>query len=235
LGSTRDRYEPLARLSRGALAGIPLRGTRSGPLLHRERRFVSAVNTARNPSRWLTQALASPLGRWVLLEPSMSRIGIGASELAPAGEMAVVTTYAFFGSNDHRAEEDAVIAELDRQRRAHGVAPAKRRPSDSAMQRALRDVNTNALTSMAGLHNVMQAVVSPGREVSGYVLETTDVHLLKFDPMFLDSSTLELEVGVTHYRAPGAAWGQYAILFVVTDHGAPTHLAERHSRRRGAL
>lgn len=220
-----------ATITLGLLAGWDVHGglIRDGGF------FESAVNTSRNPSRWLTQALASPLGRWVLLEPSMSRIGIGASELTPAGEMAIVTTYSFFGSNDHHAEEDAVLAELDRQRRAHGVQPVKRRQNDAAMQHALRDVNTNAVTSLTGLHNVMQAAVSPGRSVSGYLLETTDVKLLKFDPMFLDASTLEVEVGVTHYRAPGAAWGQYAILFVVTNHGARTSTAKRTNGKRGAL
>jgi len=215
----------------GLLAGWDVNGLiRDGGI------FVSSVNTSRNPSRWLTQALSSPLGRWVLLEPSMSRIGIGASELTPAGEMAVVTTYSFFETTDHAAEEAAVLAELDRQRRAHGVSPARRLPNDGSMQKALGEINTNRITSSAALDSVIhETVAARNHAASGYLTETTDVTQLRFDPLLLESSTLDLELGVTHYRAPGAAWGQYVVLFVVVDHGATTRMAKQPVRRRSAF
>ncbi len=189
--------------------------------------FCSSVNSVRNPSRWLTQALNSPLGRWVLLEPKMSRIGIGASELTPSGEMALVTTYSFFDSTDHAADEATVIAELDRQRAAHRLGPVHRVNSDAAMQKALRQINLNAITSDEALHTVMQeTVATTNRGVSGSLVETTDVRQMKFEAMYLSASTLDIEVGVTHYRAPGAAWGQFAVLFIVTNHGAQTQEAK---------
>jgi len=210
----------------GLLAGWDVHGLiRDGGI------FCSSVNSVRNPSRWLTQALNSPLGRWVLLEPSMSRIGVGASELTPAGEMALVTTYSFFETNDHAADEATVIAELDRERQARGLSPVHRVASDSAMQKALRQINTNATTSSEALDNVMKETVALRNQgVSGYLVETTDVRQMKFDPSYLTASTLDLEVGVTHYRAPGAAWGQYAVLFVVVNHGAQTREAKRVSK-----
>jgi hypothetical protein len=55
---------------------------------------------------------------------------------------------------------------------------------------------------------------------------------MHFDPVLLTSSTLEVEVGVTHYRAPGAAWGQYVVLFVVLDHGAPAKMAKLTPKSR---
>lgn len=215
----------------GLLAGWDVHGLiRDGGI------FVSSVNTSRNPSRWLTQALSSPLGRWVLLEPSMSRIGIGASELKPAGEMAVVTTYSFFETTDHSAEEAAVLAELDRQRRAHGVSPVRRVPNDGSLQKALSEINANRVTSSVALDNVLhETVAARSHAASGYLIETTDVKQLRFDPLLLESSTLDLELGVTHYRAPGAAWGQYVVLFVVVDHGATTRMAKSPARRRGAF
>jgi hypothetical protein len=211
----------------GLLAGWDVAGLiRDGGI------FVSSVNTARNPSRWLTQALASPLGRWVLLEPTMSRIGIGASELSPAGEMAVVTTYAFFDDVDHRADEATVLDELDRERRAHDVAPVRRVPNDSAMQRALREINSGAESSSDALNGVMhETVAARSRGVSAFLVETSSPKYMHFDPLLLTSSTLEVEVGVTHYRAPGAAWGQYVVLFVVLDHGAPTKTAKVRVRQ----
>lgn len=215
--------QQMSTIALGLLAGWDVKGLiRDGGI------FCRWVNTSRNPSRWLTQALDTPLGRWVLLEPGMSRIGIGASELQPSGEMAVVTTYAFFESANHQGDEETVLAELDRQRQAHGVAPAHRVTSDSALQKALRHVQDNTASSMGALNDVVQqASFTLQKDVGGYVVETSDVKLMKFDPMLLTASTLDLELGVTHYRAPGAAWGQYVVLFVVVGHGAPTREAKR--------
>ncbi len=54
----------------GLLAGWDVHGglIQSGGI------FASRVNSVRNPSRWLTQTLESPLGRSVLLEPRTTRI-----------------------------------------------------------------------------------------------------------------------------------------------------------------
>jgi hypothetical protein len=41
----------------------------------------------------------------------------------------------------------------------------------------------------------------------------------------LDARAAEVEVGVTHHKLPGGAWGQYAVLFVVFENGAPVMTA----------
>lgn len=214
----------LSTISLGLLAGWDVKGglIRNGGV------FSRTINTARNPSRWLTQALSSPLGRWVLLEPGMSRIAIGATELSPAGEMAFVSTYAFFEQADHQADEQAVLLELDRLRKARGAAPLRRIVGDAAMSQALQQVASGKANSTDALHEALaQDAQAMGSDVNGYVVETNDVKLMKWDPMLLESSTLDVEVGVTHYRAPGAAWGQYVVLFVVLNHGKPVREATR--------
>lgn len=209
--------QQLGTITLGLLAGWDVKGMiRNGGV------FVRSTNTARNPSRWLTQALSTPLGRWVLLEPSMSRIGIGSTELAPSGELALVTTYAFFDQPNHDADELAVLVELDRLRKAHGAAPLRRVVGDAALTQALEQVAANQRSSTDALNNVLQqAAETTGSSVRGYIVETTDVKLMKWDPLLVESSTLDVEVGVTHYRAPGAAWGQYVVMFVIVNHGNP--------------
>jgi hypothetical protein len=218
--------QQLNTITLGLLAGWDVRGglIRNGGV------FSRTVNTARNPSRWLTQALSSPLGRWVLLEPNMSRIGIGSTQLEPAGEMALVTTYAFFGKENHDADEVTVLTELNRLRKTRGVAPLRRVESDSNMKQALAQVSTNSLGSMKALQGLLQQTVEyTGSGVQGFVVETNDVKLMKWDPVLTDSSTLDVEVGVTHYRAPGAAWGQYVVYFVVLGHGQPVREARSNA------
>ena len=100
------------------------------------------------------------------------------------------------------------------------------------MQSALRDVSNNAITSATALDQVMS---DHGNRAAGYVVETTDIKQLHFDPVLVESSTLEVEIGVTHYRAPGAAWGQFVVLFLITEHGARTRMAEHRAHARAAL
>ncbi len=214
-------------ISLGLLAGWDVGGMiRDGGI------YCSASSASRDPSRWLSQALANPVGRWVLFEPSMSHIGVGATELSPGGEVAVVTTYAFFDNVDHHSDEQTVLAELNRHRAAHGTAPARLIASTSSLLNALEFVHQNKANSIGALNGVIQQTAGQtNHETSGFVVETTDPKLLKFDSVLLDSATLDVEIGVTHYRAPGAAWGQYAILFVILDHGAQTKLAKHTSNR----
>jgi predicted PilT family ATPase len=107
------------------------------------------------------------------------------------------------------------------------VAPAVRTASDGSIQKALRQINQQAESTLVAMDNVIQETAQArAHETFGYTVETTDVKQLKFDSILTQSSSLNVEVGVTHYRAPGAAWGQYVVLFVVLDHGAPTREAK---------
>jgi hypothetical protein len=197
----------------GALAGWDVSGMiRDGGI------FFGSVNGSRNPSRWLTYALESPLGRLVLLSPDMSRTGIGVTSLDPNGVGALITTYAFFGNQDHGADEVAVLQELARQRALRGLPAPRRARSEGSLLRALERVSKNEQNSMDALRTTIQDVVSSsGRPVRGYVMETTDLRSLKFDPSLLANGALNLQLGITHYRAPGGAWGQYCLFFVILD------------------
>jgi hypothetical protein len=214
----------------GLLAGWDVNGViKNGGI------YTGTVNSSRNPSRWLTRTLDSPLGRFVLLDPSMAHIGIGAIPLSPTGMMAIVTTYAFYDSVDHQKEELAVFNELNRQRRAHGVPDAQRVESAPGLQKALAQINHNTTSSLDGLNYAMTEIShTVHSSINGYIMETTDVSRLHFDDSLLTAASLELQVGVTHYRVPGAAWGQYAILFVILNKGAKTSEARDRTPRAGA-
>jgi hypothetical protein len=194
--------------------------------------FSGVVTSSRNPSRWLTYSLESPLGRWVLLDPGMSRIAVGVGALAPSGAMALVTTYAFFENNDHRSDETAVFEELARVRKARGLGPARRMASEPAIQTALAKISINAETSGDALKEALDRLVNERqRSVAGWVIETNDLKQLEFGDSLLGAGSPEIEVGVTHYKAPGGAWGQYAVLFAVFDDGTPTRTARGKAPR----
>ena len=55
---------------------------------------------------------------------------------------------------------------------------------------------------------------SGSRALKGYVVEATSVDVVDLPPKFLSQPNLALEIAVTHYKPPGAAWAQLVILVI---------------------
>ncbi len=215
-GSPEGDAERSNTVALGLLAGWKVGGTiRDGGI------YGGMIAGSRNPSRWLSYALESSVGRWVLLDPNKSRVAIGSGQLSPSGAMAVVTTYAFFDPAKQPEEEDAVFAPLAKLRAARGLPAPRRVVRSQSMTVALRAIATNSKTSGAALHDALNFVAhEQQRGVSGWVVETNDLEYFPNAPALLAPGDLEVEVGVTHYKAPGGAWGQYAVLFVILGQSA---------------
>ena len=217
----------------GLLAGWDVAGTiRNGGF------YSQLAAASRSPGRWLNTALASPLGRWSLLDKDMARVAIGTGMVAPAGVMALVTTYSFFESSDHRSDEDDVFARLVRARKDHGAPPPMRVPSDATLDGALSKITINASTTGAALEEVMEHIANDEhRAVRGWYVETSDLKQIPFAGDLLVKRPIEVQIGVTHHRAPGGAWGQYAVIIAIVG-TPPADSKEAHlldvRRPRGA-
>jgi hypothetical protein len=173
------------------------------------------VPTTRNPARFLGQLLEDPTGRWVLFERDAQSVAIGARVLKPSGLVAMVSTYAFFGSLDHRADEKAVFEQLS-QVRVQNDLPAPIRIPASEVQKAVAQVATGTATTEEALNEAMEGLSGRAqRGVTGYVMETNDLGYVTFPDVFLQPGPLEVAIGITHYKPPGAAWAQYVLLFAV--------------------
>jgi hypothetical protein len=212
----RGNTQEVDTMALGLLAGWDVGGTiRTGG-------FYSQIAAAsRSPGRWLTNALASPLGRWSLLDKDMTRVAIGTGMVGPAGVMALVTTYAFFESSDHRQDEDEVFDRLARARKDRGAPPPKRAASDATLNRALSKISINAATSATALDEVMRHIAyDERRSVRGWYVETSDLKQLPFTDELLARGPLEVQIGVTHHKVPGGAWGQYAVIIAIMGNPA---------------
>lgn len=197
----------------GLLAGWDVSGMiRDGSI------YSGLVSSSRSPAVWLSQALESPVGRWVLFEPSMTRVAIGASALAPRGLMALVTTYSFFETSRHDKDQDLVFQELTKARKARKSLSPRRFQGGAAMEQALAKIASNTLTSDKALGEALEGISQrEQRSVSGVVMETNDLRRLHFTPELLRHGGLDVAIGVTHYKAKGGAWGQFAVLFVIRE------------------
>jgi hypothetical protein len=198
----------------GLLAGWDVQGTiRNGNL------FAALLSgDGADANAWLDYALEMPMGRFTMLDANARQIAIGVAR--PGGIGAVVTTYEFFGSNDHRDDVAHVVDRLARIRAARGLPQPVVIPGmkDLGQQAAL--VNAGQKDAADALDAALVAERDRShRSVRGWVIATNDLESLPFPPEVLAAGPVSVGVEVTHYREPGAAWGQYVVFLVAQDNG----------------
>lgn len=217
--------ELVDRIGLGVLAGWDVGGViRDGGM------YWGSVTSTRSPSRFLSYALESPSARYILLDPKMTRIAVGASALPPSGAMALLTTYSLFQGKDHSADEDALFEELTKRRRAKNHSAPRRVAREVALDTALARVTTHAETTDEAMQEAMARVVATEqRGVGGWVVETADLRQIPWSNAMLTAEPLEVEIGVTHYKAPGGAWGQYVVIMLSRQPAKVSTASRAHS------
>ncbi len=215
----------------GLLAGWDVNGMiRDGGI------YSGFLTSTRDAGKWLGYALDRPVGRWVLLEPHMSRVAIGGHVGKPSGLMALITTYSFFGSGNQSEDRDQVVRALMKTRAARKLPTANILPPGPSLEAALASIASGEATSGDALEDALESIVqNQGRSVSGWVVETNDLRHIPFQDSLLQPSAVDIMVGVTHYKPEGGAWGQYAVLFVTFGDGgaSPRHMASRKAPNTG--
>ena len=199
-------------IERGLLAGWNVRGT------IRNAAFCAlSSETALSPERLLADGLRSPLTRGALLGTVVERVAIGVGSATTRGRSALITTYGLFGSPEHEADEQAVYARLTELQRANGFAPSERIGSDPALKDALSRVAARTQSSEQALEYAITSIgADVGTRVFGTVLESSDLRHLTLPERFVRRSG-PIELGITHYRARGAAWGQYVLMLIALE------------------
>jgi hypothetical protein len=196
----------------GLLAGWQVAGT------IRDGTFYSAiVPHARDAGRWVDSALALPLGRQALMGADIDEVALGAAMFDdPKALGAVACGYRFHRSNDHTADVQHLFERIATARQRMNLPPLVRlKGMDAVLRRELARVQEGARTPVTALHaSLEQATNLAGAPTRGIVVETTSLDALEIPPQVLAQPRLELEIGVTHYKPPGAAWAQLVIVVV---------------------
>jgi hypothetical protein len=210
-----DRGPQADRVALGLLAGWQMEGLIRDGLF-----FARLAPRVRDAGQWLTQALIAPMGRATLLARDIDAISLGSVFLSqPDGLGAVVTGYRLYHGDDHSADVRQLYARLLAGRRRLGLKmPARLGGMDGVMRLALQRVQAGTSGSSQALQTVLdQGVTRFGAGMRGYVMETTSLDALQIPDEIISLPNLYFEIGVGHYRAPGAAWGQMVILVVFAD------------------
>ncbi len=203
----------------GLLAGWQIEG------LIRDGLFTSSVAPhTHDAAQWLDDALTSPVGRAALLAPEIEAVSLGTVLLSqPQGLGAVVTGYRLYHSDDHSEDVRRLYARLMTARRRLGLGmPLRLNGIDGVMKAELARLQSGQWRSQDALQASLDAAVRHfGASMRGYVIETTSLDAFEIPEELVRRKDLYFEIGVGHYRAPGAAWGQMVILVVFADTGAP--------------
>ena len=203
------------RAAIGLMAGWDVKG-----LIRNGHFFLSVVGTS-DATAWLDFALERPIGRSSLLDPSMRVVAVGPAIPQGGGALgAAVTAYAMFESEDHSADATRFFQRIAAARTARGLPPPARVQGLGEMDAELARVATAGEAPMDALQATMQvAVARTGQGVHGYTLETNDLDQVEVPGALMTQGPLRMMLGVTHHRAPGAAWGQYVVMIVILGGG----------------
>jgi hypothetical protein len=206
----------MSTIALGLMAGWQVGGT------IRDGTFVSILAPhTHDAGRWLDTALMLPLGRHALLARDIEEVALGAALFtAPDGIGAVACGYRFQHGDDHAADVDGVMSRIARARQqlnlsapvhlGSGVVPLLQRELAYVArgEQAPIDALRESLRGTARLHS---------GSTRGIVFEATALDALEIPQEILRKPRLYVEVGVTHYKPPGAAWSQLVIVIVYLD------------------
>lgn len=207
------------QIALGLMAGWDVRGTiRSGDF------YSNQLSGSLDPKRWLGFMLDQPSARRVLLDPQARSIAIGA-DVQPGAQSigALISTYAFYDSDNHRADIERFLSNLNQHRIDLGLPPVKvtSAPEVAAAVRSVKQHHDPESALQTALEQVVNRVE---RDVEGYYIEATDLAHVTFPEALLRPS-VTLAISAAHHRYPDAAWGTLTLLVVLLESRGPQRTA----------
>jgi hypothetical protein len=86
---------------------------------------------------------------------------------------------------------------------------------DAVLRHQLDRVQKGEATPRSALQTSLNEATTRHRvSVQGLLVEATSLDALEIPAEALSQTNLQLEIGVTHYKPPGAAWAQLVIVVV---------------------
>jgi hypothetical protein len=207
------------QIALGLMAGWEVRGTiRTGDF------YSNQLSGSLDPKRWLGFMLDQPSARRVLLDPQARSIAIGA-DVRPGAQSigALISTYTFYDSDDHRADIERFLSNLNQHRLDLGL-PAVKVTSAPEVAIAVRGVKQHHDPEGALQTALEQVVNREQRDVEGYYIEANDLAHVTFPEALLRPS-VTLAISAAHHRYPDAAWGTLTLLVVLLESSGPQHTA----------
>jgi hypothetical protein len=181
--------------------------------------FTTAIVPQTNDvGRLLSEMLNHPGGRSVLLASDADQIAVGAlvdTDAASPAIAAVVGTYALFSESAHAAVADRVYKKFQDDRAARGHRAAGRLDAiESLSAEAASSVQAGAVP-MEVLEELLEVSAEVlQRPVIGWIAEASDLADFEFPDDFLNRTSVDVAISVSHRQPEGEPWGRYVLLLI---------------------
>ena len=201
------------------MAGWQVQGTiRDGTF------FSVMVPRTHDAGRWVDMALSLPLGRRTLLARDIDEVALGPALFgSPDAIGGVACGYRFHHGDDHSADAAAVYRRVSEARARLGLPPPARLGGAAPfIGRELARVRQGLEPPYAAMQTALQyaADSSGARALRGYLVEATSTDVVDLPAKILRQPNLSIEIGVTHYKPPGAKPGAQLVVLIVYDAAA---------------
>lgn len=169
-------------------------------------RLLNGDAAATDARAFVRRTLAGPAARLLLLGDGFDTFAVAAAE-----GRAAITVFRTWHPEEAADYREAWAAQLDAERRRHGLGPVTVLDEVLDLQQEADRVTTGELHPREALDNAMARLRGRlGQTVRGWYVEAYDPHWVVLPDAFLDSGAAEVVVGVAYLRPEGAAWGQVA-------------------------
>jgi hypothetical protein len=186
---------------------------------------ASHVGETLDVDRLLSEALAFPMARSVLLAPDVERIAVGAvvrEDVEHPSLSAMIATYSLFSAEAHAEQARKVYAAFDAARRERGLGPAERLHDVEGLSMEAAGMVQAGSAPDEALQSLLEVSVELlQRPVNGWIAEANDLADIEFPEDFLTRRAVGVAVGVSHHRASDEPWGHYVVMMVASD--PPSH------------
>jgi hypothetical protein len=217
-------FASLAWLESSSTAEEVTLGLRAGWDVGRPLMFGQLAQAAQDgtsdASQLVTTMLERPGDRAVLLDPAASTMAVAVSPAGGSPGGAIVATYrpAVPGVFDQWPEITRIVYRLNRLRAARGLGP-------------VTDFSPGLGTTMEEARFLTEGHRTPGLAISdaaeysarnmrlahvhGWIAEADSLDNVLIPRPLIELPTVELAVGVAHYRRRGEPWTEFVVLFVM--------------------
>jgi hypothetical protein len=205
-------------IARGMLAGWQVQDG-----MIRDGSFVSSILPESNDALlWLSIALSMPLARETLLDRDVEEVAFGPALLAQPPALGAITSgYRFYHGNDHAQDVRRLFQRVAAARERLSLPPPRRL---AEVKEEMLDQLARVFEGSAQPMDALNVVLKRGTtqyvaNMKGYAAELTSLEALEIPDEVLKLKKLDLEIGVTHHKPKGAAWGQLVVLVAFIDYG----------------
>lgn len=194
------------KIIRGASAGWKVQGNIVSA------RVLASSASGTDPSRMLEAQLETASGREVYLRPEAESIALGVAPIT-GGVGVLTSTYDFMQDSNFKARWEALLADINRQRRQRGLPDAKiSKKAIATARRVSAEMEAGQTTFGSAFDQVLEQVsIKYNEKTKGWYLYRDRLENIEWPDEVLNAQSMRVSIAVAPVKPDGYPWTVYAI------------------------